>query len=135
MATCLVVASGLDFAVDNYLRKSPFTARTLFHKGTIPPLNNPNRIPRPDSGFVVIVGDDNEPTVLSQLQVAFDFLNRYDKELRHLKQVGVDNMLLDFTVMRSNAVDQAAYFPPELIQAMASLEVGSSDSTVRITQG
>ena len=135
MATCLFVASGLDFAVDNYLRKSPFTARTLFHKGTIPPLNNPNRIPRPDSGFVVVVGDDNEPTVLSQLQVAFDFLNRNEMEIRRLKQFGVDNMLLDFTVVLNHAIRQSFYFPPELIQTMARLGMGFVTSAVLLDRG
>jgi hypothetical protein len=133
MATCFFIASGSDFPVDEYLRRSPLKACSIFRKGTIPPMYNPKQIQRPDSGFVVVVGDDSEPGVLSQLGVAFDFLTRNDKELRHLRQVGVDNMLLDFTVMRNHTVDQAAYFPPELIQAMASLGMGMITSTVLVT--
>ncbi len=135
MATCMFVASGLDFAVDDYLRRSPFKVGTVFRKGDVPPLDNPNRVPRPDSGFVVIVGDDPERKVTSQLGVAFDFLISNDKELRSLRKVGVDNMLLDFTVVRSQSVDQSEYFPPELIEAMARLGMGLTTSTVLIPQG
>jgi hypothetical protein len=35
--------------------------------------------------------------------------------------------------MRNHTVDQAAYFPPELIQAMASLGMGMITSTVLVT--
>ena len=53
MGVCVFVASGLDFDVDRYLAGSPFKAMMVFRKGDVPPENNPQRLPRPDSGFVV----------------------------------------------------------------------------------
>ncbi len=130
MATCLFVASGLEFDVNEYLHGSPFKPRAIFYKGDVPLLNNPKRQPRPDSGFVVIVGDDQERSATSQLQTAFNFLIQHEPELQSVKRVGVDNMLLDFTVVRGHEVDKSEYFPPELIQRLAGLGMGLVTSTV-----
>lgn len=134
MATCLFVASGLNFDVDDYLRHSPFKVNTVFHKGTVPPRGNPNRLPRPDSGFVVIVGEDGEPAVSAQLGRAMEFLIQNDKELQSLQQYGVDNMLLDLTAFRRHTIDQYEYFPPGLIQAMARQGMGMSVSAISMAE-
>jgi len=134
MATCLFVASGLDFAVDDYLRRSPFQPQTVFRKGTVPRLD-PNQTPRPDSGFAVVVADDREPTMELQHGMALEFLSRHKKELQHLQRIGVDNMLFDFGVERGHALQRSDYIHPELIQAMARLGMGLIISTVLIPKG
>ena len=135
MATCIFVASGLEFAVDDYLRRSPFKAMTVFRKGTVPQKDNPQGIPRPDSGFCVLVGSETAGGIRTQLRNALQFLIRHDTELRRIRKVGVDNMLFDFGVARSHDLQEAEYFPPELIQAMAQLGMGMITSTVLLPQG
>jgi len=98
MGVCVFVASGLSFDVDRCLSGSPFKAMSVFRKGDIPPKNNPERKPRPDSGFVVLISGDQEPDLAEQLKEALKFLNRREAELKALKEVGVDNMLLDLGV-------------------------------------
>jgi len=131
----MFVASGLEFAVDDYLRRSPFKAINIYRKGTVPPLDNPQQIPRPDSGFIVLIGDDPANTIQTQLQNAMQFLHQHGKEIRRLRKVGVDNILFDFGIVRSHALQQAGYIPPELIQAMAGFDMGLVTSTVLLPQG
>lgn len=135
MATCIFVASGLEFAVDDYLRRSPFKAATVFRKGTVPQRNNPQGHPRPDSGFCVLVGNETAGGIQPQLQNAMQFLVRHETELLRLRKIGVDNMLFDFGVARSHALEEAEYFPPELLQEMARLDMGMVTSSVLLPQG
>jgi hypothetical protein len=136
MAHTIFVASGLNFAVDDYLRGSRFIPKSVFYKGTIPTLDNPQNIPRPDSGFVVLIDSDNEATVLRQFQKAFDFLAAQEKELLKMRKYGVDNMLFDFGVPRSTrTLDHYVYLPPELLKAMSRFEMGLTISIVLVAQG
>ena len=135
MAHTIFVASGLNFAVDKYLRHSPFKPKSVFHKGTIPPMDNPRNIPRPDSGFVVWVNGDNQPPSNQQWEMALSFLALHEQELLKLKKVGVDNMLFDFRVMRpAPFLDHYVYFPPELLKAMARFGMGLTISNVLIPE-
>lgn len=135
MATCIMVASGLNFSVDDYLRTSPFKPMTVFQKGHIPPKNNPDRTPRPDSGFAVHVGEDDEATVKQQIHVALQFLHDHSKEIRRMKTQGMDNLLLNFAVMKLEVMDQSDYFSPELIAALARYGMGLVVSVVTIPKG
>ncbi len=135
MGVCLFVASGLSFDVDRYLPSSPFNPATVFRKGQIPPKENPERLARPDSGFVVLVSDTEAPGIGDQIGLATEFLAKHAKELRHLREFGVDNMLLDFGTQAGNRVQQSGYFPPEFINALAALGLGSIFSSVRLPQG
>ena len=115
MGVCVFVASGLSFDVDRYLAGSPFKAMTVFRKGDVPPKNNPDRKPRPDSGFVVLLSGDQELGLGQQLKEALAFLEQHESELKAVRQVGVDNMLLDLGVQVRDKMQQAEYIPPELI--------------------
>ena len=135
MGVCVFVASGLSFDVDRYLAGSPFKAMTVFRKGDVPPKNNPDRKPRPDSGFVVLLSGDQELGLGQQLKEALAFLEQHESELKAVRQVGVDNMLLDLGVQVGDKMQQAEYIPPELITPLGRLGMGSIFSVVQLPRG
>jgi hypothetical protein len=135
MGVCVFVASGLNFDVDRYLAGSPFKAMTVFRKGDVPAKNNPDKKPRPDSGFVVLISADKELGLGQQLGEALAFLTAHDAELKAVRQVGVDNMLLDLGVETGNKVQQAEYIPPELIATLGRLGMGLIFSVVQLPRG
>ena len=137
MGTCMFVASGLNFDVDAYFPVSPFKGKiaTMFRKGQIPTKDNPQKIPRPDSGFVHMVSATAEPHLNYQLGPALEFLALNEKEFERLKKLGVDNMLFDFGLEGQQTIERAQYLPPELITAMSRFHMGLIFSTVRIPSG
>ena len=135
MGVCLFAASGLSFDVDRYLASSPFKPATVFRKGQIPPKENPERLSRPDSGFVVLVSETEDPGITSQIGPATEFLAKRVKEFRRLREFGADNMLLEFGTQMGNRMQQSDYLPPEFINALASLGLGLVFSVVRVPQG
>ncbi len=135
MGVCVFVASGLNFDVDRYLAASPFKAMTVFRKGDIPPKNNPERKPRPDSGFVVLISGDQQLDLHPQLREALGFLKEHEAEWKAVRGAGVDNMLLDLGVQVGDRVQQAQYLPPELIAAMGRLGMGLIFSVVQLPRG
>jgi hypothetical protein len=135
MGVCVFVASGLNFDVDSYLAACPFKAMAVFRKGDIPPKNNPERQPRPDSGFVVLISGDQQLDLSQQFKEALIFLNLHEAELKAIREVGVDNMLLDLSVQVSDKMKQAEYLPPELIITMARLGMGLIFSVVQLPRG
>ena len=135
MGVCVFVASGLSFDVDRYLAGSPFKAMTVFRKGDVPPKNNPDRKPRPDSGFVVLLSGDQELGLGQQLKEALAFLEQPESELKAVRQVGVDNMLLDLGVQVGDKMQQAEYITPELIAALGRLGMGVIFSVVQLPRG
>ena len=135
MGVCVFVASGLSFDVDRYLVGSPFKAIAVFRKGDVAPKNNPEQNPRPDSGFVVLLSGDREPGIRQQLREALAFLDQHEAELKAVRNVGVDNMLLDLGVEVGNELQQAEYLPPELIGALGRLGMGLIFSVVQLPRG
>ncbi len=132
MGVCVFVASGLNFDVDAYLKRSRFKPRTVFRKGHVPPLGNPQMVPRPDSGFALIIGKDDQPGIASQVPVAFKFLLENEDEFKAMKKAGVDNRLLDFNVLQQTPTSVADYLPPELLIAMVSLGMGMMISVIAL---
>ena len=135
MGVCVFVASGLSFDVDRYLVGSPFKAIAVFRKGDVAPKNNPEQNPRPDSGFVVLLSGDREPGIRHQLRESLAFLDQHEAELKAMRKVGVDSMLLDLGVEVGNELQQAEYLPPELIGALGRLGMGLIFSVVQLPRG
>jgi hypothetical protein len=123
--------------VDAYFPGSPFKDQiaTVFRKGQIPTRDNPQKIARPDSGFVHLVSATQEPHLNCQIAPALEFLSENQKEFERLKGMGVDNMLLDFGMEGQQTIERAQYLPPELITAMSRFHMGLVFSTVRIPCG
>ena len=109
MGVCAFVASGLNFDVDLNLKSCPFKAISVFRKGQIPPKDNPQRQPRPDSGFVMLVSEGPGDLSSQQIEEVLLFLFKSEKELDRLKNAGVDNMLLDFGVELTGQLQQSQY--------------------------
>jgi hypothetical protein len=112
----MFVASGLNFDVDAYFPGRPFKDKiaTVFRKGQIPTRDNPEKIPRPDSGFVHMVSATQEPHLKCQIAPALEFLSKNEKEICRLKKLGVDNMLFDFGTERQQTIEGAVQRTDEL---------------------
>lgn len=65
---------------------------------------------------------------------ALQFLCKHEKELDRLKSVGVDNMLLDFSVEVGEEFQKSEYLPPELLVVMARFSKCSRKLGPRATQ-
>jgi hypothetical protein len=135
MGVCVFVASGLSFDVESYLASSPFKAMAVFRKGDVPPKNNPDKKPRPDSGFVVLISGDSTPGLEEQLNEALVFLNQHEVELHNIRNAGVDNMLLDLGVEVGDKLRKAQYLPPELTSILGRLGMGLIFSVVMLPRG
>jgi hypothetical protein len=129
MGACVFVASGLRFDVDLYLRTSPFKPVSVFRQGEIP---SKESIARPDSGFVVVVG---EGAVAEQVESAITFLANHERDFQTMRQLGVDNLLLDFGVERTGKIQDSHYLPPELIARMGQLGLGMIFSSIQLARG
>ena len=72
-------------------------------------MNTPERKSKSDSGFVVLVSGDQELGLVPRLKEALAFLNEQGAELKAVRKVGVDNMLLDFGVQVADKIQQAVF--------------------------
>ena len=135
MGVCMFVASGFNFDVDGYLRKSPFKPVSVFRKGTVPPKDNPQNQPRPDSGFVVLVAQSRDAGLSHELPEALKFLLNNEQEILSLRSFGVDNSLFDFGIERQGMIQGAQYLPPDLIIALGRFGMGLIFSTLQLPKG
>ncbi len=122
--------------MDEFLRGSPFLPKTKYYKGQIPTKDNPKKLPRPDSGFVVLVSHDQKGDDISvQRQDAYNFLHRYEGEIQRAKIFGADNFLLEFGIQLGQAIETPVYLPPELIAVLSRLQMGLNFSAVQLGRG
>ncbi len=129
MATCVFLASGPDFAVDECFQMSPFRPHVVFHQGT-PPAGASGQPPRLESGFTVVVHEDLEPSLRFQVGQALDFLARHEHELIRLRTLGATTLALNFGVTRSDTQEHCDSIPPALVQAMARFHMGLNITSV-----
>ena len=112
MAGCVLRASGVAFPVDKFLRRSSFTPCLIWHTGE---KRLTARSKRTDSGFNLMVSEALD--LPSQVQETIDFLKHCRKELLRLKNTpGIDNLLLDFGILRRDVAAQFDCFPVELVR-------------------
>ena len=82
-----------------------------------------------------MVAQSPEPGLSHEIPKAFKFLFKNEQEILRLKDLGVDNMLLDFGVEHRGVIQEAEYLPPELIIALGRFGMGLIFSTVQIPKG
>jgi hypothetical protein len=128
MGLCVLVASGPDFDVDDYLRDSPFKPQHIYRKGETAAKDNPEAELLTESGFVWVVGQDEYPQLIEQVLRTLDY---WDEELHQLNDAGADKMILDFGITEKTMLQRPQFLPPELIAAMSRLEMGLVFSVVR----
>jgi hypothetical protein len=132
MGVCVFVASGLNFRMDDFLRKNPFQTTSKFYKGAV---LRRDLVPRPDTGFTVLLGQDEDPTLQNQAQQAIRFLLKNERELEAMKEFGADNLLLDFGFAPPAQLQSSVYLPPELLLGMARFRLGLIFSVVQLPRG
>jgi hypothetical protein len=93
-------------------------------------VDNPEKQPREDSGFVAVVSHDDFPHLLDQIAEALDFLQTHEQEIERLKGLGADSMVLDFRVPQEIPPQHTHYLPTELIQILSRLQMGVLFSVV-----
>ena|SRR6266404_1800282 len=121
MGVCVLVTSGENFDVDEYLRESPFKPQQIYRRGEIPSKDNPEQRPLTESGFTLLVSQDEYPQLIEQVVHA---LRYWEEELQWLTDAGADKMLLDFGITEQTMLQRPQYLPPELISAMSRFEMG-----------
>lgn len=135
MGVAAFIATGLDFDVDGFLKRSPFKPASVFRKGDIPPKDNPTQQPRPDSGFVVVIQGNEQPAILPQVQAAYDFLGLHEQEICRARNMGADTMMLDFGVPHQAILQQSVFLQPPLIEEAGKLGLGIMFSVITWPQG
>jgi len=136
MGTCLFVATGENFQIDAFLKTSPLRPFSVFHKGEIPPKDNPQKEPRPDSGFALLVSDDaNQEDLAAQVSAALDFLLQNEMELKRLRTLGAEEMWFDFGLVPGQRLQTSTALPPELILEMGRFGMGLVFSVVQLPRG
>src|SRR4051812_45164752 len=132
MGVCAFVASGLEFRMDEYLKGSPFKPYSMFRRGEVP---RKESTPRPDTGFALLVSQDEEQDLTNQSRDAMLFLVEHEKELERLRKCGADILLFDFGVAAVRQLQQSVYLPPELIVGMGRFQMAMMFSVVDIPRG
>ena len=67
MGVCVLVTSGEHFDVGECLRESPFKPQQIYCRGEIPSKDNPGWQPLTESGFILLVSQDDGHTLVSPL--------------------------------------------------------------------
>lgn len=124
MGICAFVATGLKFDVDGYLRNSPLKPFMVYHPGEALKLGEVSWRPQKEAGFMTLVGQDPEPSLLEQAMKALAFLSQNKAELERLKEAGAEKLHLDFAITKAQISDRAQYLPPQLLLAMGQSGVG-----------
>jgi hypothetical protein len=136
MGTCLFVAAGDDFRMDEFLKSSSIRSMRVFHKGDIQPKDNPLRERRPDSGFALLVSDDPDQEDLSgQIPVVLDFLLKNKEEILWTRKLGAEDHLLDFGFVPGQGIQSSVHLPPNLIMTLGLLDLGIVFSVIQLPRG
>lgn len=135
MAVCVLNVSGLNFRVDEFLKSSRLKVASIYRKGEVPGSKNPNKIPRPDSGFVVLISNEENETTAETIERAAQFLNEFSDELKRCRDYGVDDVRIDFAHVRGRDVQESQYLPPEFLVLVGSLGIGLEATSIAIPTG
>lgn len=132
MGACALNVSGLSFAVDEFLKTSSLKPQAVYHRGEIPPLN---RQPRPDTGFILTVSDDDNEPLSIHLTKAIRFLSVRADELKRAAQSGAEDLRLILMFNDSDLFAHTAYLPPKLLLLAAQLGLGIEMTCVKSRPG
>jgi hypothetical protein len=124
MGVCVFTASGSKLDIDGFLRGSSLQPISVYHQGESPKAGDLFFRLHEEPGFMVLVGQEETPTVLEQVHKALDFLSEHQNEFERLEAAGVEKMLLSFAVSRQQVAKRTQYWPPELLGAMGYFHIG-----------
>ena len=121
--TCTLRAAGYNFAVDSFLRDSPFQPATVYERGLPGVRGKTHPSSSPSSGFSVLVSAAGPGDIRGQVRDAIAFLDQREQELRRLSRFpGVGDVFLDFTVRRQGGTSDVA-LPKSLTSRASALGV------------
>jgi hypothetical protein len=122
--SCVLRAVGVNFDVDAFLRDSPFTRASIFHRGEprIPAVADSKQ--RSASGFNLPVSEAGFDNPDGQIQDVGRFLREHEDELRRLSGFpGLEEVCLDFGIERRDVAAQTDVFPADLLWQTGALDI------------
>jgi hypothetical protein len=122
--SCTLRAIGEGFDVEAFLRESPFSRATAFHKGEPRAAASGNGGQHGASGFTLPVSNASADDLAAQVDDATEFLRIHEEELRRLSQFpGLQEVCLDFAIRRRDGAVQIDVFPAELLWQAGALDI------------
>ncbi len=118
MPGCVLRVSGRDFAVDEFLARSPLTPCKVWRAGE-PRFGH--RPPHVDFGFNVVVSDAPGDDFPAQVEDAISFLAVHHDELTRLMASAGVEAELDFGIERGDVAVQSDILPAPLIRLAGAL--------------
>ena len=120
--SCVLRASGKQFDVDAFLKKSKLDPCAVFRRGEPKSKINPKSKKNTYSGINVPVSNASFDNLRRQIKDATTFLLNNKAEIRKLtKFKGVEGVGLDFGIRKRDTFTQSDEFPAELIAVAGSL--------------
>jgi hypothetical protein len=121
MGWCLLAASGLSFEVEVFLNTSNLKPRVVYHKGELAATEGQ---PRPDTGFVLTISQDEGEDFQFHLKEAQRFLNVNESELERIRQFGAEDLRMVFSYSMLNRYVHTECLPPKLVALIGRLLMG-----------
>ncbi len=121
--SCVLRASGKNFDVDSFLKKSKLQPCAVFRRGEPKFMNKPKGKKRTMSGLNIPVSNAAMTNFRKQVKDAIQFMSKNKKEIRKLINAkGIDGTELDFGTSRDeHTFLQEFVFPIELTVLASSL--------------
>jgi hypothetical protein len=121
MNVCVLVVSGVQFAVDDFVLNSQLTSKlsrySLWHFGE--PLRDGNHA---DSGFILDVSVQESKSHNELVERVITFLDDHFAELKLLMDYpGVESGVLDFSLNKRDVTVQHDRFPAALVRLAGDL--------------
>lgn len=122
---CVLRATGISFAVDEFLAASTLTPIAVFRRGQPQWAQAPpgSRIPN-ESGFNAIASEADFSNLQGQVADAVRFVEQNQHELTRLVAFpGVERVSLDFVIEERDVAAQSECFPPNLLRMVGNLGI------------
>ena len=120
--SCVLRASGKQFDVDAFLKKSKLDPCAVYRRGEPKSKRKPKGKKSTHSGINVPVSNASFDNLKRQIKDATKFLLENKSEIRKLtKFKGVEGIELDFAIRKRDTFTQSDEFPAELITIAGSL--------------
>lgn len=122
--SCVLRATGSDFAVDTFLATSKLSSCHVFHKGEPKSKTKSEGQRNQSSGFNAGVSTADFSDLPGQIEEALWFLQNNESELKQLAEYsGVETVQLDFPVDQKDVAIQNNIFPPKLLLLCGQLGI------------
>jgi hypothetical protein len=116
--------SGTDFDVDCFLEESQYTPCAVYRRGEPRWRSNPTGPKNDRSGINLVASDADFDDVATQIEETIAFLTQNMEELQRLRMYpGVEDIILDFGIRRSDEPIQNIEFPSALLRLAGALDI------------